>query len=65
MGAKSPILAQQIGAHLAQNMLTDTDPNAVKRPAWATVQQIRERAEPVLFKARFEDWMEDDQPKGR
>ena len=40
MGAKSSPLAQQIGAHLAENMRTDTDPGAVRRPAWATVEQV-------------------------
>ena len=27
--------------------------------------QIKERSEPVLFKARFDKWVEDDQPKGK
>jgi hypothetical protein len=49
MGAKSSPLAQQIGAHLAENMRTDTDAGAVRRPAWATVEQVPFLPSPLLL----------------
>ena len=52
-GKKASNYCRQIALLLANNMLQDED---VHRPTWATIEEIKENTEPVLFKARFYDW---------
>jgi len=53
-GSKCPSYSRQIALFIAEQMASDT---STGRPGWATVHVIKEKREPILFKARFANWL--------
>eukprot|EP01087_Luapelamoeba_hula_P004114 TRINITY_DN14072_c0_g1_i1.p1 TRINITY_DN14072_c0_g1~~TRINITY_DN14072_c0_g1_i1.p1 ORF type:complete len:1539 (+),score=288.06 TRINITY_DN14072_c0_g1_i1:134-4750(+) len=58
-GRRSTNYLRQIGLLLANKMLMEDD---MQRPTWGQVEEVKEKAEPVLFRARFQNWTDESDP---